>query len=213
MLFAACMQCCNKSPLLESQVKSSQKYSSRESIQVIAILFKSSQVTYCSSQVKSSHVFLQVTSSQYGVVYSPFVKWQKYFVNCVVISMTVHKNPKWGGVNHLDIDTSEYQFYIFSPKIKWEHKHGSQLHVIHVENHVRVCVITRVTCNDSNLSWLESLVDWSQHEVESESKIATRVRVTSVTWLVTTLVCRCCNSQQWQLLRSKKHFQQSTVSE
>ena len=61
-------------------------------------------------QVKSSNFFLLVTSSQYGVVYSPFVKGQKYFVNCVVISMTVHENPKWGGVNHLDIDTSDYFF-------------------------------------------------------------------------------------------------------
>ena len=33
-----------------------------------------------------------------------------------------------------------------------------------------MCVITRVTCNDSgHLSWFESLVDSSQHEVESES--------------------------------------------
>ena len=35
---------------------------------------------------------------------------------------------------------------------------------------MRVCVITQVTCNDSShLSWLESLVDSSQHAVESES--------------------------------------------
>ena len=33
------VQRCNKSPLLESQVKSSQKYSSHESSQVIAICF------------------------------------------------------------------------------------------------------------------------------------------------------------------------------
>ena len=44
----------NKSPLLESQVKSSQKYSSCESSQVIAIFFKS-------SQVKSNNFFLQVS--------------------------------------------------------------------------------------------------------------------------------------------------------
>ena len=89
--------------------------------------------------------------------------------------MTVHKNPKWGRVNHLNIDTSDYickwyQFYSFSPKIKWGHNHGLQLHIIHVENLVRVCVITGVTCNDSShLSWLESLVDSSQYAVESES--------------------------------------------
>ena len=54
--------------------------------------------------------------------------------------------------------------------MKWGHNHGSQLHIIHVENLVRVCVITRVTYNDSShLSWLESLVDSSQHAVESES--------------------------------------------
>ena len=41
-------------------------------------------------------------------------------------------------------------FDIFSPKIKWRHSHGSQLHIMHVENLVRVCVITRVT------RWLES---------------------------------------------------------
>ena len=91
-----------------SSHKSSQVKSTRVVSQVKSI-------ASCFFQVKSSHIivqvksnfFLQVTSSQYGVVYSPFVKWQKYFVNCVVISMTVHKNPKWGGVNHLDIDTSD----------------------------------------------------------------------------------------------------------
>ena len=89
-------QCCNKSPLLESQVKSSQKYSSRESSQVIAIFFSQVKSSHIIVQVKSSNFFLQVTSSQYGVVYSHFVKWQQYFVNCMVVSMT-------DGVNHLDM--------------------------------------------------------------------------------------------------------------
>ena len=44
----------NKSPLLESQVKSSQKYWSHESSQVIAIF----------GQIKSSHIIVQVKSSQ-----------------------------------------------------------------------------------------------------------------------------------------------------
>ena len=57
-------QCCNKSPLLESQVKSSQKYSIRESSQVIIDQVRSSKVIFS----------LQVTSSQYGVVYCPFVR-------------------------------------------------------------------------------------------------------------------------------------------
>ena len=51
------------------------------------------------SQVKSTRVAGRVKSLllffQYGVVYSPFVKWQKYFVNCLVISMMKHS---WGAI-------------------------------------------------------------------------------------------------------------------
>ena len=56
--------------------KSSQVKNTRVASQVKSLLFFSSQVKShnCSSQFKSSHFFLQVTSSQYGVVYSPFVK-------------------------------------------------------------------------------------------------------------------------------------------
>ena len=54
-------QCCSKSPLLESQVKSSQKYSSRESSQVKSKVLES---RVKSSQVKSTRVASQVKSSQ-----------------------------------------------------------------------------------------------------------------------------------------------------
>ena len=81
------LQCWKKSPLLESQVKSSQKYSSRELSQVIAIFFfKSSQVKShnCSSQVKSSQVKSFFPSSHLkSVWYSvfPFCKVTKIILS------------------------------------------------------------------------------------------------------------------------------------
>ena len=83
------------------------------------------------------------------------------------------------------------------------HKHGSQLHIIQVENLVRVCDITWVTCNDSshlvtqvNMRSSQSQVRVisqvtrakSSHlgeissQVKSSKKIATRVQVSDLTY-------------------------------
>ena len=77
--------------------------------------------------------------------------------------MTVHNNPKWGGVNHLDIDTSDQVLntnFIFSHLKLNEGTimvHNSTLFTLNTLC-VCVCHYSRVTCNDS-----------SQHAVESES--------------------------------------------